>query len=271
MKNIKRVILTLVVLMCCVCTSMAKHPRSSYSKHSALPKEKTGFRLYGDFMLTADFADTTEHVKPAFGLAATPGAQITNYFFLGGKVGAMYMLNDFFAFPAAVNLRWTFGRKNILTIAQSGGVAYCEDKLYPYVDFYFGGRIPLREGKCLVCALGYAVYPQYNVQKVGKDETEKVTAEDGTVTEIVTNEAPRERKISSWISPQLTIAYPFRFEKKNRIKYKVRHSAPKVETQSECKAKSGKSNSSKPSTSPQERIEGQNAGPQKTNIQHWDP
>ncbi|MBP5705400.1 MAG: hypothetical protein J6X12_12015, partial [Paludibacteraceae bacterium] len=168
MENIKRIILTLVVVMCGLFTSMAKDPRSSYSKHSALPKEKTGFRLYGDFMLTADLADTTGEKKPAFGLFATPGAQITNYFFVGGKVGAMYMLNDFFAFPAAVNVRWTFGRKNILTIAQSGGVAYCEDKLYPYVDFYFGGRIPLREGKCLVCALGYAIYPQYNMQKVGE-------------------------------------------------------------------------------------------------------
>lgn len=272
MENLKRIILTLVVVMCSVFTSMAKDPRSSYSKHSALPKEKTGFRLYGDFMLTADLADTTGEKKPAFGLFATPGAQITNYFFVGGKVGAMYMLNDFFAFPAAVNVRWTFGRKNILTIAQSGGVAYCEDKLYPYVDFYFGGRIPLREGKCLVCALGYVIYPQYNMQKVGNDETETIT-EDGMTVEYVTNESTRERKISSWVSPQLTIAYPFRFEKKNKIRYKVRHSGPKVETQSECKARTGKAKDNrKSSTNTYEKIDdGKQARPEKTDVQRWNP
>lgn len=272
MENIKRIILTLVVVMCGLFTSMAKDPRSSYSKHSALPKEKTGFRLYGDFMLTADLADTTGEKKPAFGLFATPGAQITNYFFVGGKVGAMYMLNDFFAFPAAVNVRWTFGRKNILTIAQSGGVAYCEDKLYPYVDFYFGGRIPLRKGKCLVCALGYAIYPQYNIQKVGEDETETITGEDASV-EYVTNEAPKERKISSWVSPQLTIAYPFRFEKKNRIRYRVRHSKPKVETQGECKPKSVKSKDNEKSKSKSyEKIEdGKRARPEKTDVERWNP
>jgi len=272
MKNIKRVILTLAAMICCVCTTMAKDPRSSYSKHSALPKGKTGFRLYGDFMLSADFADTTGKVKPAFGLFATPGAQITNYFFLGGKVGAMYMLDDEFAFPAAVNVRWTFGRKNILTIAQSGGVAYCKDKLHPYVDFYFGGRIPLREGKCLVCALGYAIYPQYNMQKVGKDETETVTAEDGTTTEVVTNVASRERKISSWVEPQLTIAYPFRFEKKNRIRYKVRHSRPKVEMQSECKPKATVVKEEKSKSKPYQKIDdGKNARPEKTDVQRWNP
>lgn len=272
MKNIKRLILTLVALLCCVCATMAKDPRSTYSKHSALPKEKTGFRLYGDFMLSADFADSTGYVKPAFGLFATPGAQITNYFFLGGKVGAMYMLNDCFAFPAAVNVRWTFGRKNILTIAQSGGVAYCDDKLHPYVDFYFGGRIPLREGKCLVCALGYAIYPQYNVKKVGKDETETITTEDGMTAEVVTNEAHKERQISSWIEPQLTIAYPFRFEKKNRIRYKVRHSAPKTETQSECKPRTTKTKKENTKTNQYEKIDdGRHARPEKTNIEQWNP
>lgn len=272
MKNIKRVILTLVALMCCVCISMAKDPRSSYSKHSALPKEKTGFRLYGDFMLTADLADSTGMVKPAFGLFATPGAQITNYFFLGGKVGAMYMLNDVFAFPAAVNVRWTFGRKNILTIAQSGGVAYCKDKLHPFVDFYFGGRIPLREGKCLVCALGYAIFPQYNLHKVGEDETTTVTKDDVSV-EVVTKNAERERRISSWVEPQLTIAYPFRFEKKNRIRYKTHKSRPKVETQSECKPRSGKSSkeNQNSSTNTYERIDGKKAGPEKTNVEIWNP
>ncbi|MCQ2190581.1 MAG: hypothetical protein MJY63_02930 [Paludibacteraceae bacterium] len=272
MKNIKRVILTLVAVLCCVCTTMAKDPRSSYSKHSALPKEKTGFRLYGDFMLTADFADTTGEVKPAFGLAATPGAQITNYFFLGGKVGAMYMLNDFFAFPTAVNVRWTFGRKNILTISQSGGVAYCEDDFYPYVDFYFGGRIPLRKGKCLVCALGYTIFPQYNLHKVGEDETVTVEA-DGMTVDIVTQEGERERKISSWVSPQLTIAYPFRFEKKNRIRYRVHKFKPHVETQGECKPKSTKSKEKeKSSTKPYEKIDEKKKGrAEKTDVERWNP
>lgn len=272
MKNLKRVILTLVAVLCCVCTTMAKDPRSSYSKHSALPKEKTGFRLYGDFLLTADFADTTGEVKPAFGLAATPGAQITNYFFLGGKVGAMYMLNDFFAFPAAVNVRWTFGRKNILTISQSGGVAYCEDDFYPYVDFYFGGRIPLRKGKCLVCALGYTIFPQYNLHKVGEDETVTVEA-DGMTVDIVTQEGERERKISSWVSPQLTIAYPFRFEKKNRIRYRVHKFKPHVETQGECKPKSTKSKEKEKSgTKSYEKIDEKKKGrAEKTDVERWNP
>ncbi len=230
-------------------------------------------------MLTADLADSTDMKKPAFGLFATPGAQITNYFFLGGKVGAMYMLNDFFSFPGAINLRWTFGRKNILTIAQSGGVSYCLEnkKLFPYVDFYFGGRIPLREGKCLVCGLGYVICPQYNLQKIREDETETVTV-DGTQINVVTNEAPKERKISSWISPQLTIAYPFRFEKKNTIRYKVRHSKPKVETQSECKPKSGKSNDNgnkndnkRPKSRPSDNINSKPATPEKTDVQRWNP
>lgn len=271
MNNIKRVILTLVAVMCSVCISLAKDPRSSYSKHSALQKEKTGFRLYGDFMLTADFADTTGMKKPAFGLAATPGAQITNYFFLGGKVGAMYMLNDHFAFPATVNVRWTFGRKNILTIAQSGGVAYAKDKLHPYVDFYFGGRIPLREGKCLVCALGYVVFPQYNVQKVGEDEM-GTREEDGQEIEYVVKKAPEERRLSSWIEPQLTIAYPFRFEKKNRIRYRVRHSGPKVETQSECKARTTTVKEEKSNSKPYQKIDdGRHARPEKTDVQRWNP
>ncbi|MCQ2188700.1 MAG: hypothetical protein MJZ00_02120 [Paludibacteraceae bacterium] len=268
MKNVKRVILTLIAMTCSICISFA-HPRSTYSKHSALQKEKTGFRLYGDFMLTADFADTTGKVKPAFGLFATPGAQITNYFFLGGKVGAMYLLDDFFEFPAAANVRWTFGRKNILTIAQSGGVAYYNKKLYPFVDFYFGGRIPLREGKCLVCALGYVIYPQYNLTSVKNELQEEPDAEAETA---VADDYHLERKISSWISPQLTIAYPFRFQRKNRIRYKVHHSQPKVATQTECKPSSKKSNGSE-STSPNtyEKIDGAHARPQKTDIQHWDP
>lgn len=270
MKNIKRVILTLVAMMCSVCISMAKDPRSSYSKHSALPKEKTGFRLYGDFMLTADFADSTGMVKPAFGLSATPGAQITNYFFVGGKVGAMYMIDDMFAFPAAVNLRWTFGRKNILTISQSGGVAYCKDKLYPYVDFYFGGRIPLREGKCLVCGLGYVIFPQYNIHKV-EAETETVVTDDVEV-EYVTKPAEEKRLLSSWIAPQLTIAYPFRFEKKNRIRYRVRHSAPKVEAQGECKPKSTKKKEKEKSkTKPYEKINEKNGKVEKTDVERWNP
>lgn len=272
MKYIKRVILTLVVLMCAFCTSMAKDPRSSYSKHSALPKEKTGFRLYGDFMLSADFADSTGCVKPAFGLFATPGAQITNYFFLGGKVGAMYLLDDFFAFPAAVNLRWTFGRKNILTISQSGGVAYCEGDIYPYVDFYFGGRIPLRKGKCLVCALGYAIYPQYNLQKEGEDLTLKVE-KDGYTADAVAKEAPRVRTLSSWVEPQLTIAYPFRFEKKNRIRYRVHKFKPHVETQGECKPKSSKAKEKeKSSAKPYEKIdERKRGGAEKTDVERWNP
>lgn len=239
---------------------VSAHPRSGYSKHSALPKEKTGFRLYADLMVTADLADTTGKVKPALGLSLTPGAQITNYFFLGGKVGAMYMIDDFFSFPAAVNVRWTFGRKNILTISQSGGVSYYDDKLYPYVDFYFGGRIPFRNGKCMVCALGYVICPQYNLMRV-KDEDSEESAT-----------SHYERSVSSWVSPQLTLAYPFKFTKKNRIRYKVHHTAPKSGPQSDCNENYyRKSKSKEPESNKRERIEGHNQGPEKADVQHWKP
>lgn len=263
MKNIKRLILVLVAVVCSLCMSFA-HPRSAYSRHSALPKEKTGFRLYADFMLTADLADTTGKVKPAFGLALTPGAQITNYFFLGGKVGAMYMIDDLFSFPAAVNVRWTFGRKNILAISQSGGVSYYDDKLYPYVDFYFGGRIPFRNGKCMVCALGYVICPQYNLTRV-KDDIEEESADAQATYHY-------ERSVSSWISPQLSLAYPFRFEKKNRIRYKVHRSGPKSGPQTDCTERSfRKSKANEPQSNSRERIEGQNQGPEKTDVQRWKP
>lgn len=255
MRYIKKIILMVAALTCSICFSLAA-PHSKYSKHSALPKEKTGFRLYGDFMLTADLADSAGMKKPALGLALTPGAQISNYFFLGGKVGAMYMIDDCFAFPLAVNVRWTFGRKNILTISQSGGVAYCEDKLYPYIDYYFGGRIPLREGKSIVCALGYVIFPQYNTAKITNEET---------------GESREERQLSSWIAPQLTIAYPFRFEKKNRVRYRVHHSKPKISEQSQCRGRTSKSSKNQPSVSPKEMIEGEKQRPERTNVQHWNP
>lgn len=260
MSNLKRLVIITLGLIYSFCVALA-HPRSAYSKHSALPKEKTGFRLYADFMLTADLCDSVGYKKPALGLAITPGAQISNYFFLGGKVGAMYMIDDFFHFPAAVNVRWTFGRKNILTISQSGGVSYYDKRFFPYVDFYFGGRIPFREGKCMVCALGYVICPQYNLVQV-IDET----SGDGVPVQY------NERGVSSWISPQFTIAYPFRFEKKNRIRYKVHHSEPKIPSQSQCNERSyRKSKALQPSQNNTERIEGQNSGPEKTNVEHWKP
>ncbi len=263
MSNFKRLLTLTLGLIYSLCL-IAAHPRSGYSKHSALPKEKTGFRLYADLMVTADLADTTGKVKPALGLSLTPGAQITNYFFLGGKVGAMYMIDDFFSFPAAVNVRWTFGRKNILTISQSGGVSYYDDKLYPYVDFYFGGRIPFRNGKCMVCALGYVICPQYNLVRV-KDEVGEESAE-------VPDTYHHERSVSSWVSPQLTLAYPFRFEKKNRIRYKVHRTGPKAGPQSDCTEKSyRKTKSNEPQSNSREPIEGKHQGPEKTDVQRWNP
>lgn len=152
-------------------------------------KEEYGFRVFADVMLTHNNNENYSKRAPVVAIYATPSYGFSSYFFLGLRAGALIMPNNYGTCVLGPNLRWSFGRKNLLYIDKVP-LGFC----FPhnlYRDFSFGARVPIAERHSAYVSAGYVLYPCYTDREKYRDEYENTPLFD------------------SWFAPQLKVGFSF--------------------------------------------------------------
>lgn len=152
-------------------------------------KEKDGFRLFADVMLTHNNNENYSHRAPVVAVYATPSCGFSSYFFLGVRAGALIMPNNYATCVLGPNLRWSFGRRNLLYIDKVPFGFCFPNNLFR--DFSFGARVPIAERLSAYISAGYVLYPCYIDRDKYREKYDTTPIFD------------------SWFAPQLKVGFSF--------------------------------------------------------------